>query len=269
MNLFSLLSDFVFCSINSGSNGNCYFIGAGDCGILVDVGISVRTIKSRLKAIGYDLQCVKAVLLTHSHIDHVKGVPQLIKYCKVPVYASESCFSMLKECNMTMDSDLCKVVTPVINIDCFRIEPFYTEHDAPGSLGFFVSNGDKSIVIATDVGTLTPAVKSFLKKADNVVIETNYDKEMLLNGKYPDMLKSRIMGVHGHLGNEETCAFIIENYKRRWDNVFFCHLSENNNSPDKVMSCFHHCLNEKNIHDFGNTVVHLLSRYEASPLFYL
>lgn len=269
MNLFSSLSNFVFCSLNSGSNGNSYFIGAGDYGILVDAGVSAGVIRSRLNVIGRDIQCVKAMFVTHSHVDHVRGVAQLMKKYNVPVYASGSCISILKDSCKVEDTTLFNVVTPIINIEDLKIESFYTEHDAPGSLGFLVEYGNKSIVIATDVGTLTPAVKSFLKKADNIVIETNYDKEMLMKGGYPDMLKARITGGHGHLGNEEACCFVVDNYKRSWDNVFFCHLSENNNRPDKVMRCFHRHLNDKNIRDFGNTVVHVLSRYEASPLFYL
>ncbi len=142
MNLFSPLSKFVFCSLNSGSNGNSYFIGAEDYGILVDAGISASMICSRLNIVGRDIQCVKALFLTHSHIDHVRGVAQLMKRYNIPVYASEDCVSVMNDSCKTTNMTLFNVVTPIINIEGLKIESFYTEHDSPGSLGFLVSYGD-------------------------------------------------------------------------------------------------------------------------------
>ena len=183
MDLFSCLSPFVFCSFASGSSGNCYYVGKQDEGILVDVGINARQIVTSLRRNDLSMNRIKAVLITHDHIDHVKGLEVLMKNHPVPIYAHADCLEGLAEGNATknVDSGLFREIETLqpFEICGITIEAFPVMHDGRGAVGYHFNYEGHTLTIAADIGMLDKVVKEQIRKADNLVIEANYDVEML------------------------------------------------------------------------------------------
>lgn len=271
MNLFSCLSTFKFCSLNSGSNGNSYFVGTDDFGVLVDAGISAVTINSRLKSIGYGIDSIKALFLTHDHIDHIKGVRTLINKYHIPVFAREACLKRFLKYSFLKNIDK-RFLNPMgdnINICGINVEAFDIPHDAPGSVGYYLSYDDKNLTIATDIGHIDKTVETYLMKADSIVIESNYDRQMLDDSNYPLDLKQRIAGGYGHLSNDEAAAYVANHYHPDMKNILLCHLSENNNTPKLALQCLYRHFNNKKLKINDITTIIPLSRYQNSPILYL
>ncbi|MBP5317810.1 MAG: MBL fold metallo-hydrolase [Paludibacteraceae bacterium] len=230
-----------FCSFASGSSGNCYYIGTETCGILIDAGISVKTIKKQLKNIGVDISRIFAVFVTHDHFDHIASVGVLGEVCHIPVYSTPEVLDGVNRCyKVTEKLHQSRREMPVgqeVRIGDLSVVSFPVCHDSSDCVGYrIVASDGSSLTIATDVGCITPEVTEFLLKSDNLVLETNYDEERLLEGPYPLFLKQRILSDTGHLANHVAAAFLAENqHLAHWKRVFFCHLSKENNLPDLVM----------------------------------
>ena len=255
MDLFSCLSPFVFCSFASGSSGNCYYVGKQDEGILVDAGVNAKQIVSGLVRNDLSMKCIKAILITHDHIDHVKGLEVLTKHTPVPIYAHSDCLQGLAEGNATkrVDTRLFHEIEPLqpFEICGITIEAFPVMHDGRGAVGYHFNYEGRTLTIATDIGMLDKVVKEQIRKADNLGIEANYDVEMLEKGPYPYNLKQRIAGPFGHLSNEESARFVAEIYHSGMKNIMFCHLSENNNTPERAMQCLYQQFRKKHVHPDG------------------
>ena len=273
MDLFSCLSPFVFCSFASGSSGNCYYVGRQDEGLLVDVGISASQIVKLLIQNDLNISNIKAILITHDHIDHVLGLESLTKTCPIPIYAHSDCLKGLQEGKATkhVDPMLFKEIEPMetYEIHGIRIQPFPVMHDGRGAMGYHFDYEGHTLTIATDVGMLDKVVKEQLQKADNIVIEANYDHEMLEKGSYPFILKQRIAGPFGHLSNAESARFIAETYRPQMKNIMLCHLSENNNTPELAMQSLHNQLRMKHVHPSPTTSIFPLPRHKCTGFVYL
>ena len=270
MDLFSSLSQFVFCSFSSGSSGNCYYIGKEEEGVLVDMGITMTKLETSLKRIGLTLNDIKALFITHDHIDHVKGLKSFLRNTDICVFASPKCVSSLCEiCSDYSDRFVEMPVGQVLNIADMDFVSFPVCHDANGSVGYFIEYQSKSIALVTDCGKLDEVVKSYLYNATSIVIEANYDKRMLLAGRYPDMLKQRIMNGSGHLANMEAVDFVADNYDKPYDNIMFCHLSAHNNNPDLLMRQFYFALRKRRIQLNHNVTVFPLPRTKQSLVVYI
>ena len=273
MDLFSCLSPFVFCSFASGSSGNCYYVGRQDEGILVDVGISAKQIMKALMKNDIPLGHIKAILVTHDHIDHVLGLESLTKNCPVPIYAHSDCLQGIREGKATklVDVRLFNEIEPMqpFEICGITIEAFPVLHDGRGAVGYHFNYKGHTLTIATDIGMLDNVVKEQIKRAENIVIESNYDKEMLENGTYPYVLKQRISGPFGHLSNAEASRFIAEIYHSGMKNIMLCHLSENNNTPERAMQCFYQQFRMKHVHLDVNTTIFPLPRHKDTGFVYL
>ena len=189
MDLFSFLSPFVFCSLASGSSGNCYFVGKQDEGVLVDVGIHAQQVVTGLLKNDLSMANIKAILITHDHIDHVKGLEVLAKNTPVPIYAHSDCLRGLAEGNSTkkIDNRLFHAVELLqpFEICGITMEAFPVMHDGRGAVGYHFNYEGHTLTIATDIGMLDKVVKEQVRRSENIVIESNYDTEMLENGRYP------------------------------------------------------------------------------------
>ena len=273
MDLFSCLSPFVFCSFASGSSGNCYFVGKQEEGILVDVGITAQQLMMGLTQNDLSLDNIKAILITHDHIDHVKGLEVLTKQKPIPIYAHSDCLQGLAEGKATknVDTQLFNEVEPAqpFRISDIDIESFPVMHDGRGAMGYFFEYKGHTLTIATDIGMLDNVVKEQIRRADNIVIEANYDKEMLENGNYPYLLKQRIASPVGHLSNDESARFLAEIYHPQIKNIMLCHLSENNNTPELAMQCLYKQFQKKHVRLDVNTTVFPLPRHKSTGFVYL
>lgn len=273
MDLFSCLSPFVFCSFASGSSGNCYYVGRQDEGLLVDVGISAKQVVKRLKENDIALDRIKAILVTHDHIDHVLGLESLTKACRIPIYAHADCLQGLVEGKATqsIDTTLFHEIEPMqpFELSGIRIESFPVMHDGRGAMGYHFDYEGHTLTIATDIGMLDHVVKEQIGRADNIIIEANYDREMLEKGHYPFALKQRIAGPFGHLSNEESARFMAEIYRPTMKNIMLCHLSENNNTPERAMQCFRRLFREKHVSFDAGTSVFPLPRHKCTGFVYL
>lgn len=273
MDLFSCLSPFVFCSFASGSSGNCYYVGKQDEGLLVDVGISAKQVKEMLLKNDIPLQNIKAILITHDHIDHVLGLENLTKSCPIPIYAHSDCLQGLAEGKATQgtDSALFREVEPMQPFELLgiTIEAFPVMHDGRGAMGYHFDYEGRTLTIATDIGMLDRVVKEQIRKSENIVIESNYDTEMLEKGRYPFVLKQRISGPFGHLSNEESARFIAEMYHPEIKHIMLCHLSENNNTPERALQCLYEQFRKKQVHPNANTTILPLPRHKCTGFVYL
>lgn len=230
-----------FCSFASGSDGNCYYIGTDTCGILIDAGISVKNIKKDLQSIGTSLQAINAVFVTHDHYDHVASVGTLGEVYHIPVYSTNEILDGVNRCyKVTEKLHGCRKNHPkgtTMEIGDILITSFQVYHDSTDCVGYYIEQKgapENNITIATDLGHINTETIPFLIKANNIVIESNYDEEMLLMGPYPLFLKQRILSQSGHLANHVTARFLSENNQDNWKRIFLCHLSNKNNTPERV-----------------------------------
>lgn len=225
-----------FVCFASGSSGNCYYLATDKTSILIDAGIGARTIKRRFKEFGLDLESLKAVLVTHDHVDHVKAVGVLGEKYHIPIYSTSRVHDGIKRCyNVT---EKLKVSARFIKkevsftIGDFSITPFEVPHDSLDNIGYYIEAEGQKFCLATDIGHMTEVIAGYLSKANYLVVESNYDEAMLLTGHYPQHLKERILGPNGHLSNRETAEFLASYYSPNWRQVWLCHLSKDNNNPE-------------------------------------
>ena len=242
---------FSFFSLSSGSCGNCYYLGNGDWGILIDAGIGPRVIKKRLGEYGIELSSIMAILVTHDHYDHIKSVGYLGDKLHIPVYATREVHRAIMHHPLIHNSlngstKYIEKGTP-FQIEDFQITAFNVPHDSVDNSGFFIQFGNHRFTLATDVGTITDEVAYYICKANHLVIETNYDEDLLNNGSYPYLLKQRISSGSGHLSNRQTAEFLANNYSSDLRNIWLCHLSGDNNNPELAYQTVEAHLNSKGI----------------------
>ena len=268
-NLFSS-NQYTFFCLSSGSCGNCYFVGNGDYGILIDVGIGVRTIRKRLQEHGYDLPNIRAILITHDHMDHIKSVTTFAHRHHIPVFATKevhhaiSIHRLMKYDIGTSRRIIEKGVS--FQIEDFRFTAFDVPHDSYDNSGYFIEFGNHKMTLATDIGELTAEMTPYLLKAHHLIIESNYDEEMLRTGNYPYHLKQRITSGRGHISNRMTAEFLAKNINSHLRNIWLCHLSNDNNTPELAYQTVERHLKEKGIKMGEQLQLHVLERNKLSPM---
>lgn len=225
-----------FCALYSGSKANCIYISGSKGAILVDAGASAKSVLNALNEIGEDADNIKAILVTHTHSDHIKGLKTLAKKLGVPVMASKETLSSLLDTGTLCDEQPLISIDEELEADFGKILRFDTMHDSAGSSGYSIilPCGTK-ISICTDLGVVTDAVRNALHKSDLVLIESNHDLRMLQNGPYPPELKLRIAGNKGHLSNAACATEILNLYKGGTTRFVLGHISENNNLPSLAL----------------------------------
>ena len=241
-----------FLSLASGSSGNCYYLGTETYGILIDSGIGVRTIKKSLKEYGLALERVKAVFITHDHADHIKSVGTLGEKYGIPVYTTPEIHVGINK-NYCMTEKLTSASVRYIHkeepiqLDDLKITAFEVPHDGTDNVGYCMEADNKVFSFLTDMGEITPTAAQYICKTNYLVIEANYDEEMLQMGPYPQHLKVRIAGPNGHMSNRNTATFLAENLNENLKNIWLCHLSKDNNHPDLALKTFEYIFRSKGI----------------------
>jgi phosphoribosyl 1,2-cyclic phosphodiesterase len=245
-------------SLNSGSNGNCYYIGNGEEAVFVDAGLSCRETESRMKRLGLNMSLIKAIFISHEHSDHIDGVAGLVAKYQIPVYFSQS---TLKKAGFGKIRQFIFHFTAQqsVMIGNLRITAFQKKHDACDPHSFVISASKTNIGVFTDIGEPCDQLIHYFKQCHAAFLESNYDEEMLEKGRYPVYLKNRIRGGSGHLSNRQALDLYIKHRPSFMSHVFLSHLSKENNSPELVESLFTSVPSD--------TRVIIASRYRESALY--
>lgn len=261
---------YKFFSLGSGSSGNCYYFGSKECGVLLDAGIGIRTIKKALREYGVSFESIQGILITHDHADHIKTVGCLGVKHNIPVYATEAVHRGIRRSKYLM-TDLAQsrriiFKETTFNIHNLQITAFDIPHDSIENVGYHIEFDGQTFVLATDIGRITDRIYDFAKTANHLVIETNYDETMLQNGRYPYYLKQRISSGNGHISNRLSAQFIAEIYSEKMKNIWLCHLSQDNNYPQLAYDEVKNALSSKGVKVGIDIRLEALSRYKTSGL---
>ena len=225
-----------FCSLYSGSSGNSSLIQSKDINILVDAGVSGKKIVNALASINIDIEDISAILVTHEHSDHVKGISTISKKFDIPVFATKETFEAMPLHTQKLSEKNIKFFNPSekFNIDDLEFLPFSIPHDAANPCGFNIVKDKKhQISIATDIGHMTKSILSNLEGSEFILLESNYDTEVLKCCSYPFILKSRIASDTGHLSNTmagKTISYLSKN--SNLNTAMLGHLSKESNFPE-------------------------------------
>ncbi len=235
------------CTFASGSSGNSFYLESRHSKILIDAGISLRRISRNLQSIGSEVNDIDAVILSHEHDDHSKGVWRMPR---VPVYVSEETVDFWEGKKRAKKSEYnggtrktqsgMEVIKQFDSQSAFEIKdlqitPFAVAHDAIDPVGFTVTDGQVKVGVVTDIGKPTALVIESLKNCDVLVIESNYNRDALFSGPYPAYLKQRISGGHGHLSNEQSASLLEEVMHKGLKHVLLAHLSAKNNTAEMAL----------------------------------
>ncbi|MCR5617765.1 MAG: MBL fold metallo-hydrolase [Clostridiales bacterium] len=232
-----MASTFEMIPLCSGSSGNSILVRAKGMNLLFDLGLSCKRIVEALEKVGTDPSSVDAVFLSHSHSDHISGADVFIRKYNTDVYATkETLRSFLTVCKKEhapcLDHEISEEIVFETDEGDVKVLSCCTPHDTAGSVCFKVCADDRSLMIMTDLGHVTDDIKSMAKGVDGILIESNYDYEMLITGPYDYVLKRRVGGPYGHLSNEDCAEMIRELIESGTRRFMLGHLSENNNIPD-------------------------------------
>ena len=223
-----------FVSIASGSSGNCIYTGTEESHILIDAGISAKRIEQGLNEVGLKTSELDGICITHEHSDHVKSLGTLSNKYNIPVYANLNTWNAMPEQKnkVLADNQNVFVTNQDFEIKDLKIHPFAISHDAAEPCGFNIYNKKKKISVATDLGHVSPELLANLEKSAFVLLEANYDPEILKYSRYPYSLKQRIAGPNGHLSNNNSGEIVSHLMKSGLTNVMLGHLSKENNFPE-------------------------------------
>lgn len=224
------------CSISSGSDGNCIYIGGKDANVLVDAGISGKKIEAGLSEIDVDPAKLDGIFITHEHSDHVIGVGVMARRYHIPIYSTvETIYAMLHTKNVgKIPVELVHYIEPDQNVYVkdMEITPFSISHDAVNPVAYTFEEDGHKIGVATDLGTYNDYVVEHLKESEVLLVEANHDVNMLQVGPYPYMLKQRILGKKGHLSNLLSANLLCDLVDDKVKHIILGHLSKENNFPD-------------------------------------
>ena len=266
------MEELKFQSLASGSSGNCYYVGNSSYGILIDAGISARKIRKHLRNIGLDFDKIWGLFITHDHADHIRAVGALGERYKIPIYATRKVHEGIN-LNYSIKQKLTSACQKyhekheTVVIGDFSVTAFPVSHDATDSVGYTVEYRRKKITFATDLGFVCENVTKHIAQADYLVLEANYDENMLMTGNYPNFLKYRVASETGHLSNEQTGICLSEHYHKRLQHVFLCHLSRENNTHELALSTIRKHLENKQIIVGKDLEVTTLNRHHPSGLY--
>jgi phosphoribosyl 1,2-cyclic phosphodiesterase len=260
--------ELIFCSLSSGSSGNCYYIGNEFHGIIIDAGISASSIRRFLKDMNISMQSIMGVLITHNHIDHVRGLEVLTRKNSLPAFTTQNIWNSILTPYSKITRDCIREITvqQKFHLAGFDIEAFPVCHDAPETIGFQICAGAKKITIATDLGHICETSAPYIREANLLVLESNYDEGMLANGSYPYYLKVRIQSEHGHLGNHQTSDFLADNFTDNLSHICLAHLSKNNNTPEKALQTLREALSDRGIMLKEHQQIMVLNRSQPTEI---
>lgn len=258
---------FRFCSLYSGSTGNSLFVETNNTKILVDTGESCKKIVEALSNIDVSINSIDGIIITHEHIDHVKSLGTISKKFNIPVYANSKTWDAMPMQKDKIDEKNIRTfnVKEAFEIGDLKINPFSIPHDAANPCGFNIYHDDNKISIATDLGHVTSEILHDLENSSFVLLESNYDLNILKCSSYPYHLKQRISGPNGHLSNEiagKTITHLIDTGLKQ---VMLGHLSKENNFPELAYKTVAESLLENNF-DESSIRLSVAKRFTQTPL---
>lgn len=246
-----------FISFGSGSSGNCTYIGDSTSGFLIDAGVDMTTVTTELRRNGIDMSAIKGIVLTHDHSDHVRFVYTIVrKYRHIPVYCTPRTLNGILR-RHSISNRIKDYHRPIykehpFKIGNFTLLAFEVMHDGTDNAGFFITHGTHKIAVATDLGCISDRADHYMRQANYLMIEANYDSAMLDAGTYPEYLKARIRSDSGHLDNAVTARFLAEIYTPALRNIFLCHLSKDNNRPEIALKAVEDALHAAGVTEIGD-----------------
>ena len=220
------------CLLASGSGGNSICVQNGSSSVLIDAGLTGKRIEERLQGVGINPAGLQAILVSHEHSDHIKGVGVLARRYGLPVWMTEGTLNASKKIFRGTEKIRIFENDEKFSIGDLSFQAFQLPHDAADPVNFSVTDGHSNVTVATDMGTVTQLVYQYMRRADLVIIETNYDYQLLMDGPYPWVLKQRISSTHGHLSNDGAAEALCNLAKEGLQQAVLAHLSEKNNRPD-------------------------------------
>ncbi|NLY77104.1 MAG: MBL fold metallo-hydrolase [Tissierellia bacterium] len=235
-----------YCSLSSGSSGNCQYIETDSMKILVDGGLSGKRIEYLLSSIDVSIQDIDCILVTHEHIDHVKGVGVISRRYDIPILANEKTWLAMSKLIGNIDHKNIKIIETdkAFQLKDLGIYPFRIFHDAADPVGYCFYHKNIKMSIMTDTGWVNEQMKSIIKDSNLYVIESNHDLKMLKEGRYPWHLKKRILSNRGHLSNLDAGKVLSEVLRGNGETVLLAHLSKENNIPSLAYETVHRYMEE-------------------------
>ncbi len=233
-------------SLNSGSNGNCYYIGNNREAVLIDAGLSCKETERRLRNLGLSIANVKAIFISHEHIDHIKGMQGITNKHEIPIYITPL---TLQYCRTQLPDNLVRTFKPYeqVRVGGLTVIPFPKQHDGIDPYSFNIEGNGVTIGVYTDIGAPCDHLIANFKKCHAAFLEANYDEIMLEYGSYPAHLKKRIKGGKGHLSNRQAFDFFTTHRPPHLTHLLLAHLSKNNNKPEIVAELFKPCTPDTNV----------------------
>jgi phosphoribosyl 1,2-cyclic phosphodiesterase len=226
----------MFCPLGSGSKGNSLFLGTSTTKILIDAGLSFKQIKERLASLQVDIEEIEAVIITHEHIDHIKGVEVLSKQLGIPILAnSDTAKAMCEILNMTPKFKIFST-GEMFEFGDIICHPFSVQHDTADPVALTVKVKDTKIGVCTDLGFVTSLVKMHLKECHYLYIESNHEPSMVYASSRPQMYKQRVLSRQGHLSNQSCAELLKEIYHKNLKRVYLAHLSQECNHPQVALN---------------------------------
>lgn len=266
-------NQLIFRSFASGSSGNCYYLGTPQWGVLIDAGISARTIQKNLREMGLDYANIMGVLITHDHADHIRAVGTLGERVHLPIYSTRTIHDGIdrnygvREKLRTSQRYFEKGIA--WELKDMTINTFGISHDSSECIGYVIDFHGQRFMIATDCGQSNATMEMYLSTANHVVIEANHDEQLLLNGPYPTYLKQRILSNKGHQSNVTCGELLSKNWHIGMRNVFLCHLSHENNDPTVALNTIKDILLDSGIMPGEDVFITPLERQKPSDVYTL
>lgn len=236
-----------FCPLASGSKGNCTYIGTAQTKILLDAGISVRTLLTKLAEINVDIGEISAILLTHEHSDHIQGLKTLTNKYSIPVFANHETAKGTVEALGVCPKFKIFSTGEAFEYGDLEIHPFSIQHDTLDPVAFTIKTGALKLGFCTDLGRVTSAVEHHLQQCDYLYLEANHEEEYVHSSSRPEYLKRRILGPTGHISNRESGELLSRIY-HKLKHVHLAHLSQECNTPEKALFVIRSILEKKGIH---------------------
>lgn len=261
-----------FCSLASGSSGNCQWISSEKTAVLLDAGLSGKYIQAAMNSISADLEKVQGILLTHEHTDHVKCVGVMMRRYGLRLYINELTFEAIESKLGKFDPNQVTIFenNKAFEIGDLEVKPFSISHDAVDPVAYSFTHGQRKISVATDLGIVDPRILSELLASDLLMIEANHDVEMLKVGPYPYHLKRRILSEIGHLSNDHAGEVALEVLRRgKLQSVLLGHISKENNHPDLAYETVKACFDTEGVEIGKDVQLDMTYRDRVSKLYQL
>lgn len=261
------------CTMASSSSGNCYLIKSDKTNILLDAGIACARVVRNFEALDADFKELNGVLLTHEHIDHVRGVKTIHKKApKAKFYATEGTAQSIEDKGVKISEERLNIIGQgeMFNIDDIEVTAFEIPHDSKEPVAYSFCKNEKKITIVTDAGEITPTIENAIMESDILVIEANHEVNILLYGRYPYNVKRRILSDRGHLSNEATgkciCNFLKNQTVPKTPHVLLAHLSKENNTPEQAMLTISNILEESDFYVGKHLKMEVVQQQEMGEL---